>query len=104
MNQVQFIRRLIKLIVIGGIFGAALMATQPVLAEGSKDLTNSGGYRPFLLNSNTLTGGIVDKNIFKVYAEVGEVINLGSSANGSGLGVINYRDPIGGAWQQCVIP
>ncbi len=56
-------------------------STQPVYAEGSRELTASGGDRPHLEFSNITNAGILRKTVIKVYANVGETINLGSSAN-----------------------
>ncbi|MCM1982120.1 DUF11 domain-containing protein [Lyngbya confervoides] len=65
-------------------------------------MTTQGGNRAFLLfhsssNSRPTIGSIPLKTIIKVYARSGETINLGSSANGLGSGVINYRSPAGTA-------
>ncbi len=70
---------------------------QPAHAEGSRELTNSGGDRPHLEFSGNLNAGIPRTTIIKVFANVGETINLGSSANGIGAGAINYRRPNGTA-------
>ncbi len=72
-----------------------------VHAEGSVDLTSSGGDRPFLEFRNDSSAGIPRKSIIKVYAKNGETINLGSSATGldpDGAGgkpaaTIKYRRP-----------
>jgi uncharacterized repeat protein (TIGR01451 family) len=73
---------------------------QPACAEGSKELTSQGGDRAFMLyhsasNSRPTIGSIPLRTVIKVYAEAGETISLGSSANGLGSGVINYRPPSG---------
>jgi uncharacterized repeat protein (TIGR01451 family) len=60
-------------------------------AEGSRDLVNSGGSRPFLEFSTGSNGGILRRTTVKVYVNVGETIDLGSSAVGVGGGIINYR-------------
>jgi uncharacterized repeat protein (TIGR01451 family) len=75
---------------------------QPAHAEGSKELTSQGGNRAFLLyhsaaNSRPTIGSIPLRTTIKVYVNAGETINLGSSANGIGSGVINYRTPTGSA-------
>jgi uncharacterized repeat protein (TIGR01451 family) len=74
--------------------------TQSAGAEGSKELTSQGGDRAFLLyhstsNPRPTIGSIPLRTVIKVYANGGETINLGSSANGIGSGVINYRSPTG---------
>ncbi|MEO0805765.1 MAG: hypothetical protein AAFY33_05605, partial [Cyanobacteria bacterium J06643_4] len=66
-------------------------------AEGSQDLVSSGGDRPYLEFRNDTNGGIPRRTIIKAYAEVGETIDLGSSAVGTGGGIINYRMPDGTA-------
>ncbi|MEO1622107.1 MAG: DUF11 domain-containing protein, partial [Cyanobacteria bacterium J06632_3] len=81
---------------IGLIVGLSCLAgsiSLPAYAEGSADLTNSGGNRPYLEFRNDLNGGILRRTIMKVYANEGETLDLGSSAVGIGNGVINYRDP-----------
>lgn len=82
---------------------APFFNTTPARAEGSKDLTDGDGYRPFLLYADTATGSIIDRTVFKVFAQPGETLNMGSSANGIGQGLIRYRSPISAAWTQCVI-
>jgi uncharacterized repeat protein (TIGR01451 family) len=82
-----------------------LWQTATTHAEGSKELTDpaDGGYRPYLLYDAIGTvGGVPNISIIKVYAEDGEVLNLGSSANGKGAGVINYRSP-GGVAGTCPV-
>lgn len=73
---------------------------QPAHAEGSKELTSNGGNRAFLLHHTTANprptiGSIPLRTTIKVYVNAGETINLGSSANGVGSGVIKYRPPTG---------
>jgi uncharacterized repeat protein (TIGR01451 family) len=72
-------------------------------AEGSRDLTDGDGYRPYLLYADSATGSIIDRTVFKTFAQPGETIHMGSSANGIGEGVIRYRSPVSAAWTQCVI-
>jgi uncharacterized repeat protein (TIGR01451 family) len=82
---------------IGGLsvfLGTLCLSAQSSHAEGSISLT-SAGLRPFLLYNNGVSSGINLKTVIKVYANSGETINLGSSANGVGTGVINYRSPSG---------
>jgi uncharacterized repeat protein (TIGR01451 family) len=77
--------------------GTFCLSAQPTHAEGSISLTptSSTGLRPFLLFNTSVSSGITNKTVIKVYASAGETINLGSSANGIGTGVINYRSPSG---------
>jgi uncharacterized repeat protein (TIGR01451 family)/LPXTG-motif cell wall-anchored protein len=78
------------------------MVPQSALAEGSKDLTDGDGYRPYLLwQPGAQTGGVTNSNTFKVYAVAGEVINLGSSAKDIAAGQILYRPPTGGGFVAC---
>jgi uncharacterized repeat protein (TIGR01451 family) len=79
--------------------GIFCLSAQPTYAEGSISLTPPGstGLRPFLLFNTSTSSGITNKTVIKVYANAGETIDLGSSANGVGTGVINYRTPSGSA-------
>ncbi len=80
---------------VGALLMAIALPPSSALAEGSKDLTNNGGQRPYL-EFRTATAGLVPrKTIIKAYAQAGETIELGSSAVGTGNGVINYRKPNG---------
>jgi uncharacterized repeat protein (TIGR01451 family) len=84
------------LIPIMGIMIVFLSFTSTALAEGSQNLINSGGNRAFLeysTNAASLNAGIQRRTTIKVFARVGETINLGSSAVGIGSGVITYRNP-----------
>ncbi|MEQ9550892.1 MAG: hypothetical protein RIM23_14905 [Coleofasciculus sp. G3-WIS-01] len=71
--------------------------TPPVQAEGSRELTSSGGFRPFLdyRQDSLETGPILRQTVIQVYAEAGETLYLGSSAVGIGQGTINYTKPSG---------
>jgi uncharacterized repeat protein (TIGR01451 family) len=82
---------------------APFFQTNIARAEGSKDLTDGDGYRPYLLYADSATGSVIDRTVFKVFAQPGETIHMGSSANGIGEGVIRYRSPINANWTQCVI-
>jgi gliding motility-associated-like protein len=66
-------------------------------AEGSKELTANGGNRAYLYSSNTSTLSFPFPTIgtMKVYVNVGETINVGSSAQGMSAGTINLRAPDG---------
>ena len=69
---------------------------RPAHAEGSRDLVDSGGDRPYIDYRPGLNAGIKRQTTMKVYAAVGETINLGSSAAGRGpTGEIIYRRPNG---------
>lgn len=84
-----------KILGLSAFFGlGALLGSVPTaLAEGSRDLVNSGGHRPFLEYRNDFNGGVQRRTTIKVYAEAGETIDLGSSAVGIGSGEIRYRTP-----------
>ncbi|MEM8639152.1 MAG: hypothetical protein AAGG51_10105 [Cyanobacteria bacterium P01_G01_bin.54] len=74
-------------------------------AEGSRELTNNSGNRPYLEDRDpavTTTAGITRSATFNVVANDGEQINLGSSANGLGNGQILVTPP-GGTEQACSI-
>lgn len=60
--------------------------TQPVQAEGSRELVENGGHRPYTEWRTNRTGGILRRTLLKVYARAGEVVNIGSSAVGVGTG------------------
>ncbi len=66
-------------------------------AEGSKELTANGGFRPFLVSTtiSNLSNPFPTLGTMKVYAKVGESIYAGSSAQGFGAGTINMRAPNG---------
>ena len=83
---------------IGGVvLGLSMIGSlgQAAYAEGSRDLINSGGNRPYLEFKTDFNAGIQRRTTIKVYANVGETINLGSSAKDVGGGVITYRNPSG---------
>src|SRR5512136_1490845 len=80
--------------------------SQPVRAEGSRELTRNTttntdlpGNRPYLEYRNSFfpntNNQIQRRTVIKAYAEAGETINLGSSAVGIGGGKIDYRAPDG---------
>lgn len=82
-----------------------MLIAAPALAEGSDELTNNAGYRPFLLYQvNATTGNVINAEIFKVFAQTGERINMGSSANGRGGARIAYRAPNAAGFTLCVDP
>ncbi len=77
----------------------SLSLASVAFAEGSKELTASGGYRPYIDWRSDFSSGIPRQTTVKVYAKAGETINLASSAAGlsAGSGTINYRNPSGTA-------
>ena len=83
---------------IGGVvLGLSMIGSlgQAAYAEGSRDLINSGGNRPYLEFRTDFNAGVQRRTTIKVYANAGETINLGSSAKDIGGGVITYRNPSG---------
>lgn len=69
--------------------------TPAAQAEGSRELTNSGGDRPYLEYRSDSTGGILRRTTIQVVVEQGETLYLGSSAVGVGEGRIDYTEPDG---------
>ncbi len=89
------------LLLIGGLTVGAM---SPVYAEGSRELITSAGgqgQRPFMQSIYSTLAveemkGVPAKTIIKVFAKVGETINLGSSVYAADLGNdIVYRGPKG---------
>ncbi|MDN3581057.1 gliding motility-associated C-terminal domain-containing protein [Mucilaginibacter flavus] len=81
-------------------FGAILI-TNNLLAEGSKELSASGGSRAYLFSSNTLNNAsfpFPTLGTMKVYVKAGESIYVGSSAQGISTGTINLRSPDGNTY------
>jgi hypothetical protein len=102
LGQGALIALLMALVVV------PMLSPSTARAEGSVDLcpadadeSGYGGYRPFLSydgNSGTWAG-FADDNIFYVYVQNGETLNLSSSANGKGDdGKIRYKAPSGESW------
>jgi len=69
----------------------------PVLAEGSREMVEDGGDRPFTEWANSTTAGIPRQTLLQVYVQAGETIYLGSSVHDSANapGDIVYRTPSG---------
>ena len=63
-----------------------------VQAEGSRELVQNGGNRPFTEWKTTSTGGLLRRTVLNVYAAAGETIHLGSSGMGVGNGNILLFD------------
>jgi len=77
---------------------------QPSQAEGSKELVDNGGYRPYLAAyATTQLAGIPFKTTLKVYVEKGEIVYLGSSVHNSSTNSqdIVYRSPFNGQNGSC---
>ena len=81
-------------------FAIFLSSALSLYAEGSKEISLSGGYRAFLFSSPTGNSSFPFPTLgtMKVYAKVGESINVGSSAQGMGAGSINLRAPDGSTY------
>ncbi|MEW5859690.1 MAG: hypothetical protein AB1861_20275 [Cyanobacteriota bacterium] len=77
--------------------------TEVAYAEGSRELTNNPGNRPFLeyRNANFETTAIPRRTRIRVFAKAGETIYLGSSAVGVGVGEIRYRAPNSTTFTSC---
>lgn len=56
--------------------------SQPAQAEGSREIVVGGGARPLTEWRTDLTSGVTRRTVLQVYAQAGEVINVGSSAIG----------------------
>jgi uncharacterized repeat protein (TIGR01451 family) len=116
LSHLKIKRFVIYVLLCGGSIGALpLINTRPSQAEGSKEMTSDvSGYRPWFNSpvGGALYQGVTQQLVANVYAEVGEIINVGSSgialngatiilkspngttyiATGSGgLGIINNR-------------
>ncbi|MBD2740876.1 DUF11 domain-containing protein [Coleofasciculus sp. FACHB-1120] len=78
--------------------------TQAAFAEGSRELTDNPGYRPYLeyyQNAPFLGTPIPRRSRIRVFANPGETIYLGSSAVGVGVGEIRYRPPNSTTFTSC---
>ncbi|MBD1889536.1 DUF11 domain-containing protein [Coleofasciculus sp. FACHB-SPT9] len=78
--------------------------TQAASAEGSRELTDNSGYRPYLEYYETATfldTPIPRRSRIRVFANAGETIYLGSSAVGVGVGEIRYRPPNSTTFTSC---
>jgi uncharacterized repeat protein (TIGR01451 family) len=76
---------------------ACSVSIRAAQAEGSRELTASGGDRPFLdyRTDMTDTGSVLRQTVIQVFAQAGEILYLGSSAVGVGSGAIEYTRPDG---------
>jgi len=74
-----------------------LFPVQAIFAEGSKELNANHGGRAYLVSGTATTESVnfPTNGTMKVYAKVGEVINVGSSTQGFGAGTIILRSPNG---------
>ena len=75
----------------------ALAVASPAWADGSRELTNSGGVRPYLeaRSIRDATSGIPRDNRIYVWVQPGETLLVASSAVGSGNGGIELMRPDG---------
>lgn len=69
----------IRTMVMCALTITALSASATAYAEGSKDLIENGGYRPFLEWQEGDQMGFPRRNVVYVYAQQGEIIEFGSS-------------------------
>jgi gliding motility-associated-like protein len=74
-----------------------LVSVAHLFAEGSKDITATGGYRAYLYSSTAANASYPFPTLgtMKVYVKAGESIYVGSSAQGLASGTINLRAPDG---------
>ena len=71
-----------KLFLISGIIAASFTAfSSAAFAEGSADLVDKGGNRPYLEWSSKEYFGVKRKSVVYVYAKQGETVYFGSSVN-----------------------
>ncbi|MEO1068955.1 MAG: hypothetical protein AAFW95_07515, partial [Cyanobacteria bacterium J06638_6] len=90
---------------VTGVLPATLLCTVafllggnlPARSEGSRDMVEDGGDRPFTEWANSTTAGIPRRTLLKVYVQAGETLNLGSSVHDSAIDPedIVYRTPSG---------
>jgi hypothetical protein len=90
LKQTLFTSLILLVVVI-----SALGSTRPAMAEGSGDLSAIGMVqRPLTEWRTSLYGNLLPRRtLLKVYANAGEIINLGSSALGVGSGDIVVWTP-----------
>jgi gliding motility-associated-like protein/uncharacterized repeat protein (TIGR01451 family) len=85
---------------LAGLF-AIFLVPKTLFAEGSKELSQNGGYRAYLYSSTDVSlpsFPFPTLGTMKVYAKAGETIYMGSSAQGMSRGTINLRSPDGSAY------
>jgi gliding motility-associated-like protein/uncharacterized repeat protein (TIGR01451 family) len=77
-----------------------LLPAVKLFPEGSKEINANGGNRAFLFSSNAASQSFPFPTLgtMKVYVNVGETINIGSSVQGIGSGTINLRAPDGSTY------
>lgn len=74
--------KILKVLTVGAVSMCAVCSAACVAyAEGSKDLVEYEGYRPYLEWNNLTNLGMDRENVIYVYAKVGETIYFGSSEN-----------------------
>jgi uncharacterized repeat protein (TIGR01451 family) len=90
---------IVSVLLCGGSIGSLqLITTRPSQAEGSMEMTSDvSGYRPWF---NSPVGGVVYQGVTQqlvanVYAEAGEIINVGSSGIGLNGATIILKSPNG---------
>lgn len=68
-----------------------LLFSGPVFAEGSRDLTSEGGYRPYTERYNATTAGEERLTVIGAYVKKGETVAFGSSVNDANLKLTNEK-------------
>jgi hypothetical protein len=74
-----------RLVCAVALAGLSLCGATPARAEGSKELTANGGYRPWLMyrNANETGTSVQRRTVIYAYAQEGETLNMGSSVTNS---------------------
>lgn len=89
----RLVSNLFTIPVILAMFFNLLSPVGTVLAEGSKDTVDNGGKRANTEWRTNTTAGYYRRTFFRVYANSGEYILMGSSAMGVGSGdIVLYRE------------
>jgi gliding motility-associated-like protein/uncharacterized repeat protein (TIGR01451 family) len=99
MAYLSFLSR--KFILLCCIAFSLLIPAGSAFAEGSKELSQNGGFRAYLYSSTEVSlpsFPFPTLGTMKVYAKVGETLYVGSSAQGLGTGTINLRSPDGSTY------
>lgn len=80
--------------------GLFILPFTHLFAEGSKEISANGGNRAYLLSSATISSSFPFPTLgtMKVYVKAGESIYVGSSAQGTSTGTINFRAPDGSTY------
>lgn len=83
MKSIRVIR--LGLIIVALIVGFLIAGTVPAHAEGSKELTQNGGYRPYTERYGATTTGVQRQQLLHAAVNKGEHVLLGTSVTGASL-------------------